>query len=259
MPPDLVKGGAGEVGARLLGMDASLVEDLGAIDVTDAREHRLVHEREADRLARSRELFPEPVGVGVLAKRVLPKLGALGLEQADVAELHRHGGEQGADAVLPGLEPQAGRRAGLRTRQGVMRGEPPGHPEVHVHDVRVRAVRLVEEVEEVLADRVDTFQLLAVDHLGAVREAAVGRGGGEALTDEVPPRGRGDAMHAVTLDHGASDLGAADCDVANLRCFDSCASTWSLVCFSASDPGTRPRVQTGACLFDSLEKSPAAF
>ena len=105
-----------------------------------------------------------------------------------------------------GLEPEAGRRRGIRAREGVVRGEATGHPEVHVHDVRFRSVALVEEVEEILADGLHPLELLGVDDLGSVREAAVRRRGGEALTHEVPPRGRGDAVHAVSLDHGTSDL-----------------------------------------------------
>ena len=109
----------GEVGARLLGMDASLVEDLGAADVIDAREHRPVHEREADRLP-SRELFQSPSASASSRSGSSPAWRAW----SGTGRCRRappHGGEQGADAVLPGLEPQAGRRAGLRTRQGVVR------------------------------------------------------------------------------------------------------------------------------------------
>ena len=67
MAPHHVELRAVEVRARLLRVDARLVQNLGAVNVPDAREHRLIHEGETDGFASGAELVPQRVGIRVFA------------------------------------------------------------------------------------------------------------------------------------------------------------------------------------------------
>ena len=78
---------------------------------------------------------------------------------------------------------------------------------MHVHDVRVGSLALVEEVKHVLPDRLDALKHRLVDRPRAVRESAVRGRGCESLAHQLPAVRHRHAVHAVTFDHVRKNAG----------------------------------------------------
>jgi len=188
-------------------VDAGLEEDLRAVDVARPREAALVHDERADRLLRRRDLGPEALRVRVVAQRVLAEFAPL-LRVEAVARAVRDGHRRQVahDAVAREAEPRRRRR--LRLVGRVEDGPVARHAEVHVHADLVRAV--AEPREEVLAHGLDARELLAVDERRALGEATVRARRPERLADELAAVPRGDAVHAVALDHPDPRGGGGD-------------------------------------------------
>ena len=127
---------------------------------------------------------------------------------------HRHGRQVGDQAVA--LQPQSvclGRGRRRFALALIEDGPGTGHPKVHVDNDLILAIPLfsslcsfslgvLKKCKEVLADGLNGSEAQAIDRLGALGDAPVGRGRFERLPDEFLTVARGDPMHAVTFHHG---------------------------------------------------------
>ena len=162
-------------------------QHLGAVDVADARQHRLVHQQAADRRPAAADALPGARRVGVGAERVGADPGddgvALGGGDQRAGGGPAQVGPRGA-AVAVGHQPQpdlADRRRDLAVgrRAGRVDVEAAVEPEV---DVDVPLAR--ERDEEVLAPRLGTEQHLAVELGRLGREPPLRAADGDAASAE---------------------------------------------------------------------------
>ena len=172
------------------------VEHLGAVDVADAGEHRLVHEHRADRCAAARHAVDDLLRVGVLAQGVRAEPGEDRRAPVAPDQVARR---RAAQVGVPGVvgQPQAHGAPRLRRRRGR------AHPRAVEAEVHVQHLLALERHEQVLAVGLGLLQHAPVEQRGAGGEPALRA---RRLDRALPERARQAArepVQAVALGHGA--------------------------------------------------------
>ena len=235
----VVPEGAGDVGgdaaAGGVRVEAGAEEKLGAVDVADAGDDRLVHEQLPDgdragrqaidhdvaRVARAGSRGPgrggpsrRPPGTGRAPRTRTGRAGrrrSRGRRDGPGPDRRARAGTAriGSGADLPlvlahadGSAQTRGAHAAAGHATGRQRGEAPEEvPRAVQAEVHAQDVAGLELEEQLLADRPRRLEHLPVEASGAGGEPPLGRGDRQPVTDEVQAELTGDAVDGMTLGH----------------------------------------------------------
>ncbi|BDH53427.1 hypothetical protein MTP02_44380 [Streptomyces albus] len=198
--PEGVPGGAREAVAGGVRVDAVPEEDLGPVDVADARDHLLVHEQGGHGGARAGYAAPGGVGGVVGAQRV----GAEAVVDGLLVLVGQEGAGGGAAQVRPGVLGGDPEPDGVRGRR---RGAGAAGDLAEEAEVDVDPAVAAEVQEEVFAVRLGPGELGAVEQGGGGGEAALGAGDAHRPAAEPLLVVGGQPVEGVPFGHQASCWG----------------------------------------------------
>jgi hypothetical protein len=194
-----------DVARRDVGVQAVHEQDLGAVDVADPGEHRLVHERASDADAAPLERRPRALRVRVVTDRVgaEPRDDRVDLRLVEQLARGRADEVDGVPTLaavrLDAVADRVARRRGRRARGERVVEHLAEQPEVDVH-----AAAVVVAVEEVLPERVGRDERAAVELRGGRVEAALRRGDADLAAGEPLGVVTGEPVDRVALGHCGS-------------------------------------------------------